>query len=136
MITTDNPRRGRLMRIVATAAAAIAVLVALPGAASAADIQTTVSLDPQPGGFYGYVDSPDPGCELNRTVELYRIKKNKQLKLVSSTVAASIGERSYWSLAGAKSGKYVAQVPQLVTGPGEFPVVCGAAISAKVHSLN
>ncbi len=135
MDITHNHLRGRIARIVATGAAALAVLVALPGAASA-DTQTTVSLDPQQGGFYGYVDSPDPGCELNRTVELYRVKKNKQLKLVTSTGAVPIGERSYWSLAATKSGKYVAQVPRMVVGSGEFPVVCGAATSAKVHSLN
>jgi hypothetical protein len=114
---------GRLSGVVAVVAAgALAV-----GAGTAiAGTSTSVSIEAQQGGFFGYVHSPkqDP-CELNRKVKLYKVKHGKDQK-VGTDIAQPNGPDSMWSINTDLSGKFYAKVAATDT--------CNAAVSQTVHS--
>ena len=109
--TTTRPRRS-LRRAAAGAVAAVALAagLAVPATSSAAT-STTVTIEAQSGGFFGYVQSADDNCEYNRTVTLYKVKGNGKQKPVGSDLAQPNGPDSMWSINTTKKGKFVAKVP-------------------------
>jgi hypothetical protein len=116
--------RGRLTGLVAAMAATAALAIGV-GAALAAT-PTSVSIEAQQGGFFGYVHSPrqDP-CELNRKVKLFKVKRSGDVK-VGTDIAQPNGPDSMWSINTDLSGKFYAKVPATDK--------CDKARSDTVHS--
>ena len=83
---------------------------------------TTVSIEAQQGGFFGYVHASKQKCELNRTVELH--KRNGEL--IGTDLAQPNGPDSMWSINTGRSGRFYATV----AAKGH----CAAATSQLVHS--
>jgi hypothetical protein len=111
----------KIRRTALAAAAVLCVGGALAAPAMAAT-PTTVSIQAEQGGFFGYVHSSKQKCELNRTVELH--KRNGEL--IGTDLAQPNGPDSQWFVNTGRSGKFYAYVP--ATGS------CAAATSPLVHS--
>ena len=109
MTSNDTPRSLRRLVTGAIAAVALAAGLAVPATSSAAT-PTTVTIEAQVGGFFGYVQSADDNCEANRTVTLYKVKGNGKTKAVGSDLAQPNGPDSMYSINTAKKGKFVAKV--------------------------
>lgn len=110
--TTSLPRKG-LPRVAAGAVAALALAAGLVAPATSSAAATTVTIEAQVGGFFGYVSSSDQNCEYNRTVTLYKVKGNGKTKAVGSDLAQPNGPDSMWSINTNKRGKFVAKVPAM-----------------------
>jgi hypothetical protein len=117
--------RGRLTGVVAVAAtAAMAV-----GAGSAfAGTPTSVSIEAQSIGFFGYVQSSKSSCESGRRVKLYKDKRHSKDVLVGTDLAQPNGPDSMWSINTDLSGKFYAKV-----GAKDG---CNKAKSDTIHSEN
>ena len=109
---TRNPRKG-LRRLATGAVAAVALAAGLVAPATSSAAATTVTIEAQVGGFFGYVSSSDQNCEYNRTVTLYKVKGNGKLKPVGSDLAQPNGPDSMYSINTYKKGKFVAKVPAM-----------------------
>jgi hypothetical protein len=122
--TTAKRRAQGLRRVGIAALAALSLGVGLLApATSGAATQTTVSIEAQAGGFFGYVSSPDDNCEYNRTVTLYKVKRSG-LKPIGSDLAQPNGPDSMWSINTAKKGRFIAKVPAMdACGPAASPIV-------------
>jgi hypothetical protein len=108
--TAKRPAQG-LRRVGLAAFAALALTAGLVApAASSAATTTSVSIQAEVGGFFGYVSSPDQNCELNRTVTLYKVK-HSGLKPIGSDLAQPNGPDSQWFVNTNKKGRFVAKVP-------------------------
>ena len=124
--TTRHPRT-RLRRAAAGALAAVALAAGLVApATSGAATTTTVTIEAQTGGFFGYVQSADDNCEYNRTVTLYKVKRSGKTKPVGSDLAQPNGPDSMYSINTNKRGNFVAKVPA--------SSLCGAAKSSIVSA--
>lgn len=108
--TTTRQRKG-LRRVAAGAVAAVALAAGLVAPATSSAAATTVTIEAQVGGFFGYVSSSDQNCEYNRTVTLYKVKGNGKKKPVGSDLAQPNGPDSMWSINTLKTGKFVAKAP-------------------------
>ena len=118
--TQPGGGRARIAAVVAVAGA-----LALPALAGAAG--TSVSIEAQQGGFFGYVHSSKQSCELNRQVSLYKVKNGTD-RLVGTDTAQPNGPDSMWSINTNKPGSFYAQVAQKGN--------CAAATSPVVQSQN
>jgi hypothetical protein len=108
--TAKRPAQGlRRAAVAAFAALAVTAGLAAPATSSAATT-TSVSIEAQVGGFFGYVSSADDNCEYNRTVTLYKVKRSG-LKPIGSDLAQPNGPDSMWSINTAKKGRFLAKVP-------------------------
>ena len=105
--TSTTPRRRPSLRRVAVGLAVLGAL-AVPSLASAAG--TSVSIEAEQGGFFGYVHSPKQTCELNRTVQLYKVRSGND-KLMGTDTAQPNGPDSQWFVNTNKSGSFYAMVP-------------------------
>jgi hypothetical protein len=113
--------RGRLTGLVAIATVAMAI-----GAGTAiAGTSTSVSIEAQSGGFFGYVHSSKGSCEAGRKVKLYKVKKSGDVK-VGTDIAQPNGPDSQWSINTDLHGKFYAKVPATSK--------CNKAVSGTVHS--
>jgi hypothetical protein len=121
--TAKRPAQGlRRVGIAALAALSLGAGLLAP-ATSGAATQTTVSIEAQAGGFFGYVSSPDDNCEYNRTVTLYKVKRSG-LKPVGSDLAQPNGPDSMYSINTNKKGRFIAKVPAMNgCGPASSPIV-------------
>ena len=127
MTKTDTTPRRSIRRIAAGAIAAVALTAGLAAPAnSLAATPTSISIEAQAGGFFGYVSSADDNCEANRTVTLYKVKGKGKMKPVGSDLAQPNGPDSMYSINTAKKGKFVAKVPATMD--------CGAATSAIAYA--
>ena len=109
----------------ATAATGLALVAALAIPTFAAGASTDLSIQAQQGGFFGFLSSPKHQCELNRKVNLYKVRHGADKK-IGSDVAQPNGPDSQWSVNTNKSGKFYAKVRATDT--------CGKAVSQVVHS--
>ncbi len=99
--------KNTIRRIAAAAVATVAL--AIPATSSAAT-SASVTIEPQAGGFFGYVDSADYECASGRQVTLYKVKGNGKQKPVGTDIAQPNGDASMWSIQTTKKGKFVAKV--------------------------
>ena len=99
--------KSTIRRIAASALAAVALAVP---ATSQAATSASVTIEPQAGGFFGYVDSADYECAAGRQVTLYKVKGNGKTKAVGTDIAQPNGDASMWSINTNKKGKFVAKV--------------------------
>ena len=120
-------------RKLSIAAAIVAVCgpAALAGTAGASGgAATTVTIQAQQGGFFGYVKSHNQQCEAGRKVALFKetgsVQKPSQDIKIGSDIAQPNGPHSMWSINTNKSGRFYAHVRAT---PG-----CQAAFSKTVHS--
>ena len=115
----------RITKFAAVLAVAVVAVMAIASVAFAGT-KTSVSIEAQQGGFFGYVHSPkqDP-CELNRKVKLYKVKRSGDVK-VGTDIAQPNGPDSQWSINTDLSGKFYAKVPATDK--------CDKAVSDTVHS--
>ncbi len=115
----------RITKFAGVLAVALAAVIATAAIAIAAT-PTSVSIEAQQGGFFGYVHSPrqDP-CELNRKVKLFKHKKSGDVK-VGTDIAQPNGPDSQWSINTDLRGKFYAKVPATDK--------CAKAVSDTVHS--
>jgi hypothetical protein len=111
----------KIRRTALAAAAVLCVGGALASPALAA-APTSVSIEAQQGGFFGYVHSSKQTCEYNRTVELHK----RTGALVGSDLAQPNGPDSQWSINTGRSGRFYVTV----AAKGH----CAAATSQLVHS--
>ncbi len=116
---------------IATAIVAVCGLVALAGTAGASGgAATTVTIQAQQGGFFGYVISHNQNCEAGRKVVLFKqtgsVPKPSQDIKIGSDIAQPNGPHSMWSINTNKSGRFYAHV-RATSG-------CQAAFSKTVHS--
>src|SRR5438309_11571044 len=110
---------------------AICGLVALIGTAGASSgSATTVTIQAQQGGFFGYVKSSHQKCEAGRKVVLFKqtgsVPNRSQDIKIGSDIAQPNGPHSMWSINTNKSGRFYAHVGAT---PG-----CQPAFSKTVHS--
>jgi hypothetical protein len=116
--------RGRLTGLVAVAATAALAIGA--GTAIAGTSSTSVSIEAQSIGFFGYVHSSKSSCESGRRVKLYKVKRHAKDPKVGSDIAQPNGPDSMWSINTDLSGKFYAKVPATDK--------CDKAVSDTVHS--
>lgn len=130
--TTSSARLGRRALLAgALALAATASMVFGVGAASAATIPTSVSIQrverPAQDVFKGKVTAPDARCFQNRRVILFRVAPGADTKLGVDRSE----DNGNWSIdveGGAPAGDYYAKAPRKAAGAD----TCGAAKSATV----
>jgi hypothetical protein len=116
---------------ITTAIVAVCGLVALVATAGASGGATTsVTIQAQQGGFFGYVKSQNQSCEAGRKVVLFKqtssVQKPSQDVKIGSSIAQPNGPHSMWSINTNTSGRFYAHVR---TTPS-----CQAAFSKTVHS--
>jgi len=101
----------RKRSIVWTAMALAPVGALLPaGVASAAPARTQVAIQPEQGGFSGYVSSSNRSCANGRKVLIYKTQRGKKPRLVASDIAQANGDRYMWSKGVPGPGRYFAAV--------------------------
>jgi hypothetical protein len=116
---------------IATAIVAVCAPIALAGTAGASGgVATTVTIQAQQGGFFGYVMSHDQKCEAGRKVVLFKQtgsahKPSQDIK-IGSDIAQPNGPHSMWSINTNTSGRFYAHV--------RATVGCQAAFSKTVRS--
>ena len=97
--------------------------LAAPAIAEAQTTPTTVSIQAEQGGFFGYVQSSKQSCELNRTVKLHQHNGG----LIGSDLAQPNGPDSMWQIKTDRSGHFYAHV--------QAKGLCAAATSRLVRSF-
>jgi hypothetical protein len=119
----------KLRIIIATAAVAVSGIAA-SGATAAEKASTEVTIKGQNGDYYGYVKSPDPDCESNRKVDVYKMlgpSPNRQSDLkIGSDIAQPNGPHGMWSIgnSGYKKGKFYAHAKKTDECKGDLsPVI-------------
>ncbi|CAN5517965.1 hypothetical protein BH10ACT11_BH10ACT11_20640 [soil metagenome] len=103
--TTPSRKSFRNIRNSAVAVLAIAGVVAAPAAANASTAPTSVSIQAQVGGFFGYVHSTKSKCETT-TVTLFKANGRK----IGSDLAQPNGPDGMWSINTNGHGKFFAKV--------------------------
>lgn len=106
-------------------AVAVAAVMAIAPAALA-KTSTSVSIEAQEGGFFGYVHSKKGSCEAGRKVKLYKVKRHGKNVKVGTDIAQPNGPDSMWSINTDLRGKFYAKVPATSK--------CKKAVSETVHS--
>lgn len=120
--TNTRPNGLRRARNTAVALLAAAGILAVP-AMSAAATPTSVSIEPEIGGFFGYVHSSKQKCELNRTVKLYKVKHGHKT-LIGKDLAQPNGPDSQWFVNTNLNGKFYAHVGKAPgCAPANSPIV-------------
>jgi hypothetical protein len=99
---STKSRRAKIAAVLAVAGA-----LAVPALAGAA--QSDVSIQAEQGGFFGYVHSPKQNCELNRTVELFKVRAGDD-KLIGTDTAQPNGPDSQWFVNTNKPGSFYAHI--------------------------
>jgi len=93
--------------VLAVAAISLTGALATTQASAHGKAQTTISIEAQSGGFFGYVHSSNGDCEAGRKVTLF----TKSGQKVGSDVAQPNGPDSMWSIStGGQGGKFYAKV--------------------------
>jgi hypothetical protein len=116
---------------IATAIAAVCGLTTVAGTAGASGgVATTVTIQAQQGGFFGYVMSHNQKCEAGRKVVLYKqtgtVHRPSQDIKIGSDIAQPNGPHSMWSINTSRSGRFYAHVRATAS--------CQAAFSKTVRS--
>ena len=97
----------RITKFSAVLAVAVAAVMAV-AAVAYAGTSTSVSIEAQQGGFFGYVHSSKGSCEAGRKVKLYKHKKSGDVK-IGTDIAQPNGPDSMWSINTDLSGKFFRQ---------------------------
>jgi hypothetical protein len=92
-LTIRRSRRIPLLGVLAVVAA-----LAIPAAASAAKTQTSVTITPGSGAFFGKVTSEKSACERGRTVELFHVEQNGD-RMLGTFVTPDKGKAGPWAVA-------------------------------------
>ena len=92
--------------VLAIAAISLTGAMATTQASAHGKAKTSISIEAQSGGFFGYVHSSDSSCEAGRKVTLF----TKSGQKVGSDIAQPNGSDSMWSINTDGSGKFFAKV--------------------------
>jgi hypothetical protein len=114
----------RITKFAAVLAGALAAVMAT-AAVAVAGTSTSVSIEAQQGGFFGYVHSSKGSCESGRKVKLYKVSKQGDQK-IGTDIAQPNGPDSMYSINTDLSGKFYVKVPATDK--------CNKAVSDTVHS--
>jgi len=96
--------------ILTVAAVAGLTAGAATAATDAAKATSTVTIQAQQGGFFGFVKSPVLACKSGRRVTLYRVVPNQPPHAAGRDFAQANGNGYMWSINITNAGKYFAKV--------------------------
>ena len=130
MSTHSKFTKPRVLRAGLAALTLACALAGLPAVASAGPTATTVTIEAQEGGFFGYVKSRKEACEYNRTLALYKqtgSKRNlRRDRKIGTDKPQPNGPDSMWSISVDGGGRFYAYVKATAT--------CAAAYSKTISA--